>query len=314
MPLLRLDALGETPHLHGSADAPGPLLAEAARTGAGPIIVMVHGYKFVPGHPGRCPHGHILSLEERGDCWKALSWPRALGFGGGGPDEGLGVALGWNARGTIWRAYDRAAEAGAALAQAIEVLHTAAPHRPIHALAHSLGARVVLQALARLPERAVNRAILLAGAEFASRAEAALATPAGRAAEIVNVTSRENDLFDFLLERLIGPPRPGDVTLGHGLGERPGALTLQLDDPATLSVLRARGFPVAAPARRVCHWSAYLRPGVFDLYRALLRRPENLPLAALRAQLPERPQPRWSRLVAPARGEPALSFLPKAPS
>lgn len=289
MPLLRLDALGETPHLHGSADAPGPLLAEAARAGAGPIIVMVHGYKFVPGHPERCPHGHILSLEERGDCWKALSWPRALGFGAGGPDEGLGVALGWNARGTIWRAYDRAAEAGAALAQAIEVLHTAAPHRPIHALAHSLGARVVLQALARLPERAVNRAILLAGAEFASRAEAALATPAGRAAEIVNVTSRENALFDGLLEWLVAPHCWGERALGRGFGARsPRWVDLAIDDDRVRAALAALGHAIPAADRRVCHWSVYLRPGLFDVYRAILS--GALPLARLAAALP-RPAP-----------------------
>lgn len=314
MPLLRLDALGETPHLHGSAEAPGPLLAEAARAGRGPIIVMVHGYKFIPGHRARCPHRHILSLEDRRDCWRARSWPSALGFGTGRPEEGLGLALGWTARGTIRQAYARAEAAGVALAQAIEVLHAAAPHRPVHALAHSLGARVVLQALARLPAHAVSRAILLAGAEFASCAEHALSSPAGRSAEIFNVTSRENDLFDFLLERLVGPPRRGDTTLGQGLGDRPGTLTLQLDDPATLAALRAGGFVIAAPDRRVCHWSAYLRPGVFDLYRALLRNPETLPLAALRARLPPRPQPRWSRLLAPQRAAPALSFLPNTSS
>ncbi len=294
MPLIQVNAIGDTPCLHGSGAE--PLHAEDLVTARGPAIVMIHGYKFLPGDPRHCPHRHILSLDTTRACWKALSWPRHLGFGRGNPGEGLAVAFGWSARGSIWRAYDEAVQAGHALARLIEMLKAAAPDRPVHILAHSLGARVALRALSALDAPLVERVILMAGAEFAGPAQAALASPAGRAAELVNVTSRENDLYDFLLESLIAAPKSGDRTISHGLAEAARCVTLQLDDPETLGTLAGLGFPIAPPARRVCHWSGYLRPGVFPLYQALLRRPETLPIDLLRTRLPETPHPRWSRL------------------
>ncbi|WP_101065382.1 alpha/beta hydrolase [Roseovarius salinarum] len=305
MPVLRINAGKDALEAHGQPGPVDPLLRKALR-GTGPIVVMVHGYKFAPGHAGACPHDHILSLDPPGTCWKALSWPRQLGFGTDRGDEGLAIAFGWRARGSIWRAYREAEIAGHALARLVEALGRLAPHRPVHALAHSLGARVVLSALPQLSAGRLGRVILLAGAEYSTRAAAALDSPAGRAAEIFNVTSRENDLFDFLLERLIAPPRRGDWALGQLMPARPNTLTVQMDHPATLQALRAAGFAIAPTAARVCHWSGYLRPGVFDFYRALLREPARLPLRPLRAALPDRPDPRWSRILAAPALHPPL--------
>ena len=126
-----------------------------------------------------------------------------------------------------------------------------------------------------------------------------LATPAGRAAEFINITTRENDLFDALLEHLIRPRDRQDRGLGHGL-PAPAAnwLDIQIDQAAALAGLAALGFVIAPPRRRICHWSAYQRPGLFALYRALLTRPGAIPLALLRAHLPQAHDPRWSRLFA----------------
>ncbi|SEQ28865.1 DUF726 domain-containing protein [Thalassovita taeanensis] len=313
MPLLRINATNNGPRLHGADRPLMPTLAHAAN-GDGPVIIMVHGYKFAPGSADNCPHDHILSMREDHDCPKALSWPRALGFGTANADEGLGLAFGWSARGSVWQAYARAEEAGADLAQVIAALRRLAPHRPIHALAHSMGARVVLSALRRLPGHSVNRVILLAGAEYQTHANEALNSPAGQSAEVINITSRENDFYDFLLERLISPPVRGDLTIGAHLSQRPNALTLQLDDPVTLRALAWHGFRIDPPQRRVCHWSAYLRPGVFDLYRALLRAPQRHPLAQLRPLLPDQPAPRWSRLFAWPALPHSLPLTGKAPS
>jgi len=300
MPLLHINSGPDGPVLHARQDAAlRPALAQALRHGRGPVVIMTHGYKFAPGHGLDCPHQHILSLDPACRSWKAMSWPRGLGFGAGQRDEGTAIAFGWPGRGTIWQAYRQAEIAGAALARLIEMIARIAPERPLHLLAHSLGARVVLGALERLPEGRVARAILLSGAEFGSRAAEALSRGAGRTAEIVNVTSRENDLFDFLLERLVAPPVPGDRSLGHGLPALPRTLTLQLDHPDTLAALRRAGFEIARPKARVCHWSSYLRPGVFQFYRALVRTPESLSLAQLRAALPAEPDPRWSRILRP---------------
>ncbi|MEQ9261005.1 MAG: hypothetical protein RIG84_18110 [Roseovarius sp.] len=296
MPFLQITARPDGPQLRGAHCPLGPALAEALEE-PGPVIVMVHGYKFAPGHARGCPHRHILSLDPKPDCWKARSWPRELGFGSGFADEGLGIGFGWQARGTIWQAYEAAAEAGLALADLILQIRERAPGRPVHLFCHSLGARVALAAFPHLPQGAVGRVILLNPAEFGGVSRAALATPAGCGAELFNITSRENDLFDFLLERLVPAPERGDRTLALSLPRQPNTLTLQLDHAETLGALNRAGFPIAPPRGRVCHWSAYLRPGVFSLYRTLLRRPDLMSQARLRTLLPMETDPRWSRVL-----------------
>jgi hypothetical protein len=244
-----------------------------------PVIVLIHGYKYAPDHPRRCPHSHILSLEPRNSA-RAVSWPRHLGFGRDDDSEGLCIAFGWNACGTLWNAHAQAARAGKALARVIRAVR-ADLGIPVHLVAHSLGARVALAAFPGLPPGAAGRTLLFAAAETRAAAETALATPAGRTAEIVNVRSRENTVFDLLFRAAIHPHRPFDRALGAGLGRAdPRWLDLAIDCAATRAHLALLGFRVPPPARTVCHWSAYLRPGLFPLYRAILR--EDLPFPALR--------------------------------
>ncbi|MGR3490619.1 MAG: alpha/beta hydrolase [Shimia sp.] len=269
---------------------------------AGPIVVMIHGYKFHPDVTGHDPLGHIFSLTPK-PCFKAVSWPAALGFDGARAGEGLCIPFTWPARGSIRAVYRAAAVAGEALAGLLRTITEIAPGRRVQVIAHSMGARVFLEALRTAPARSVNRAILLSGAEYQARAEAAMDTAAGRSCAIFNVTSRENDLFDCLFEWSIRPPRRWDRALGAGLRVgRPNWLDLQIDHPSTLDALAMFGFEIGAPTARVCHWSTYLRPGIFDLYAALLRQPEALPLATLRKVLPSRPARRWTRMMAPPFG------------
>ncbi len=281
--------------------------ALAALPDGAPVVAMLHGYRFTPRVDWRNPHRHILSLSPDARAVRAVSWPERLGLGA----EGLAVAFGWEAAGSFWRAWGEAQRAGTALAKVLEEI-AAGTGRPAQVIAHSLGARVVLSALPELGTAALGRAILIAPAEFRDAAAAALASPAGRAAEVLNVTSRENDPFDAALEWLVAPHRPGARSLGLGLGRAASNWTdLQLDDEATLAALSGLGYRIAAPSRRICHWSGYLRPGVFPLYRAVLD--GRLPLPVLRAALPERAAPRWSRLLAPPalpRGLPALRGAP----
>lgn len=247
-----------------------------------PVIALIHGYKYDPDRVAHCPHRQILSLDPM-MARRAISWPRHLGFGRGDTAEGLCLAFGWNARGTIWHAHAEAARAGRALAAVLRTVH-AARRAPVHLVSHSLGARVAMQVMEDLPARSIGRALLLAAAETRASAERAMATDAGRTAEIVNVQSRENTVFDLLFRTAIHPHRPFAPTLGAGFGrDERRWLDLPIDCARTRAHLAAQGFRIPPPARAICHWSAYLRPGLFPLYRALLR--EGLPLAALRENL-----------------------------
>lgn len=294
MPMVRINADGA--EVVAADGGTLPCLTHAAR-GAGPVIVMIHGYKYLPGDPVHCPHDLILSLSSDAVRSRLQSWPRQMGFETGRSDEGLGLAFGWNARGALWTAQRRAIEAGRALAKTLARLHRETPDRPIHILCHSMGTEVALEALMHLPAGAVQRVVSMTGACYRARALAALESPAGRTAEFFNMVSRENDAFDFLYERLIAPPVPGDQSIGHGL-EAPNAVTLQIDCAETLDLMARLGHRVAPPQQRICHWSSYTRPGILGFYNALLREPARLPLHLLRHGIPARPDPRWSRLLA----------------
>jgi hypothetical protein len=311
MPLLRVNLVRDGLRIAGRrADDPGGAAAlrsalECLPSDA-PVILLIHGYKFSPAQLSYSPHRHILSPRPAARRPRALSWPRHLGLGRGQGDgaEGLCIAVGWEARGTIWQAYGEAGRAGAALADLIALIHR---HRrgPVNALAHSLGARVVLASLAHLAPGDLGRAVLLSGAEFADRAASAMETPAGHAAEIVNVASGENDVFDLMLRLCLRPfPAPGAV-LGRGLpAPRANWLDLRIDDTVTRDALASLGLRLPPPVRRVCHWSGYLRPGIFALHRALLRTPAAMPLSVLRLALAEAERPPRPRFAA------ALSLMP----
>lgn len=305
MPLIRINAENDRPVLHN--DLTGVRLAQAIRRrdpdGSGPVIIMIHGFKYAPGHSNACPHRSLFAANPAVVC----NWPRALGFGLIGGSEGLGIAFGWRARGTLHSARRRSAFAGHALSRLISQLRQIWPERPIHILCHSMGSEVVFAALPHLPAGSVNRIILMMAASFRRHAESVLATQAGRTAEVINVTSRENDLFDFLCERLLGSLRVPDGVLGTGLNA-PGTVTLQLDCPVTLAHLSTLGRPIDAPEQMISHCSAYRRRGALRLYSDLLRHPDRFSLDRIRNGLPAMQSPRWSRLLG-ARGLPGQISL-----
>lgn len=311
MALIRINARGETPVLHGSPHPVASVLKQTKSTG-GPVIVMTHGYKFAPDSGTNCPHRDILSLPPKGRIGLASQWPSQLGFGKGNQTEGLAIAFGWDGRCALWQALHRAKQAGKALAKVLTMVHRQNPQRPIHILSHSLGVEVALEALFHVAPSTVDRIISMTGATYQSRLSAALTSPSGQQAEFINITSRENDIFDFLYERMMAPLVPGDQVIGHGVGLR-NALTLQLDCPKTLQHIARLGPAIAPPQRRICHWSAYMRPGTMDFYQDLLRNREQLTLGRLRCGLPQAPAPRWSRLFArPTVARPL--FLSQKPS
>ncbi|WP_417207139.1 alpha/beta hydrolase [Antarctobacter sp.] len=306
MPMLCVTVTDSDPRLHGDGLPLQPALAAALAADTGPVTIMVHGYKYLPGHPVHCPHGSLLSPEPRNTGRKIVSWPERLGLHGQ-HGQGLAISFGWKARGSIWAAHRQAKAAGQALATLVRDIRRYAPSRRINVIAHSLGARVALTAVRAGAPGAISCAVLLAAAEYGAAACGTLDSDAGRRTEVLNVTSRENDLYDFVLEWLVPPQQRGDRMLGHGGLRHPRMVTLQLDDAQSLAALRRAGFPIAAPERLICHWSPYLRDGVFPLYRAVLT--GEMPLDRLRALLPAQCAPRWSRL-RPRLPRPQIPMLP----
>lgn len=318
MPILRLNVDHAGPHgpsglsLHGSPAPARPAICHAAR-GLGPVIIMIHGYKYDPCRTDRSPHTTIFGRTPHLDKHNAIQWLRHLGFGSGRRDEGLAVAFGWRARGNLWRAQHSARAAGRHLADVVTDIRARAPHRPIHAITHSMGSEVIFEALHHLAPGDINRIITLTGATYASRAQGAMQTPAGAQAELFNVTSRENDVFDFMFERLIAPPLKGDWAMGIGL-DLPNTVNIQLDCAHSLATLERFGGHLAGAKGRVCHWSSYTRPGALRFYGRALRDPHGVPLKALRHALPAGIAPRWSRMFARPRVSPPLPIAQKTPS
>lgn len=282
MPLLRVNATASGVALHACMRPLGATIARAARQARGPGIVMVHGYKYMPGHATHCPHRRIFARGV------PQGWPDVLVPQGG---DGFGVAFGWNARGSLGTVYGAAQAQGHALAALVRILRRARPDEPVQIIAHSLGATLAMAALPHLQRGDIGRILLLAGAVPQDAARGALRTEAGRGAELVNLVSRENDVFDFAFEQFLrcGP------ALGQGLAVR-NALTVQIDCPATLAVLARLGHPIGPPSGLVCHRSVYARDGIMAFNRALLMGADDPGLGRLARLLPDTPAPRWSRL------------------
>ena len=297
MPLIQINAVGEHAAFAGAMPLERALDHHiAALPEYAPIVILVHGYKFSPFHHHCNPHDNILSMAPKARLG-VVSWPRHLGFGRGRAAEGLCIGFGWMALGSFWKAHAEAKVAGRALAKLIELIGERT-NRPVHLLAHSLGARVALRGMADAPARTVGRVVLMAAAEFRKPACRCLLMGAGRHAEVFNVTSRENDVIDALVEKLVYP-LGGDRALGAGMPQASASwLDLQIDHAPTRMSLGDLGYRIAPPDRRICHWSGYLRPGLFGLYSDLLRTPERLPLAMLNTVLPKGHDKRWSRLLS----------------
>jgi len=259
------------------------------------VTVMVHGFRFAPGAAAHDPHRHILALAPTRSCWKAVSWPRHLHLDR--PGAGLGIGFGWQARGRLDRVAQRAFDIGAQMAGMIRCINMLRPGVHVNIIAHSLGARVALSALAALPRGDVDRIILLSGAEYRDHARSAMRSPAGRAVQVLNVTSGENAPFDALFRLSVPPPRLTDWPLAAGLPDLAGWTDLRVDCPHGLAALRSLGFATRAPTTRICHWSTYLRPGLFRLYRALCA-PGQTDLLPRLAEALHRPGPQRSAAFA----------------
>ena len=92
MAVIRINAVHDRPQLHRGNLCVHTALAR--HMGPGPVIVMIHGYKYQPDIPDHCPHLNIMSMKPRDTSVRSLSWLRHTGFGAGNENEGLAIAFG----------------------------------------------------------------------------------------------------------------------------------------------------------------------------------------------------------------------------
>lgn len=285
-----------------------------------PVTILIHGYRFDPGHPAYDPHRLLFAPTPARTCRRIRSWTSGLGVCDD-PATGLCIGLGWRAREShaasllasgrtgFVRVFDRAEAVGALLAELVSAIRAIAPERCVDVLAHSLGVRVALSGVSRLGCWN-GRMILLAGAEFADTAQERLSgLRPGEVPEVYNFTARANDLYDKIFETFAPRRGPNDQAVGLGLRRPPpNWVDVQLDKAEVIASMRAAGVPLPGSLPRVCHWSFYTLAEAFEIYRRILGRAPGWDPATLRAGPCGTPQePRWSRLAPAPLLQPSFS-------
>lgn len=242
-----------------------PLARALADTPAdAPVAVLVHGMRTPGANLRPCPNRHIFAPIDRS---AELSWPARLGLAG---RDGIAIGFEWPARGWVRGVFRKTANAGEGLACLLAHLRKTAPTRRVTLLGHSMGAEVMLAAIAGLRTPPGELAILLAAAASHARAVRAIQGPAGRGMRFLNVSAPENGLFDRLLAVWLGDLAGGLLAPDMMTAHPQNWTELRLGDRAALAGLASLGHPVAGPERSVCHLSTYTRPGVLALYAALI--------------------------------------------
>ncbi|MEM6487789.1 MAG: hypothetical protein AAF677_05875, partial [Pseudomonadota bacterium] len=296
------------------------------------VVLLVHGYRFTwTARRGRrpfCPQDKLYRLDPptapQGVWPRQAAWPASLGFSATASDA-LCLGFGWDARRPALatliarrrldfaEVHEAAAVAGRVLADVLDHIAARRPDLAPGFLAHSLGARVVLAAIAAAPGLHLGPAVLLGAAEHVGIAHAALAAQdaAGGSGDVLHVLSRANDPFDALFGLLAPPPgepatdgpapRWAGRTLGHaGLAPAGGHarwVDLQLDRASTAAYCARHGIALTRLTETVSHWHFFTDPGAMAAWRSVLRRASGWDLADLRAAgLDGDIAPRWSRL------------------
>ncbi|MGA1728481.1 MAG: hypothetical protein ACO38U_09490, partial [Burkholderiaceae bacterium] len=102
MPVIRVNAGANNRAL--DCHATGGTQSQRLAQGQGPIVIMTHGYSFLPDDARHCPHQHILASKTQSSDPRAISWPEAMGLTGTYAN-GTAIAFGWAARGSVWQAW-----------------------------------------------------------------------------------------------------------------------------------------------------------------------------------------------------------------
>ncbi|MEM7640970.1 MAG: hypothetical protein AAF366_00410 [Pseudomonadota bacterium] len=259
MPLLRIDATRDVPQAQTGRTLRETLAAHLAPLpSAAPLIIATHGLRHSPFGQGYDPHRGLLSARPGpAPHWKARSLIRRLHMGDGQRLDGHGIAFGWDGSGWLWPAMARARQAGQALARTCETIRILRPDLRIGIVTHSLGARVVIEAMLHADRPIFDRALLLTPADTRGRAARALEAAGGRDCQVIATQTPENWLTSLGFAAAV----PGIPTLAFGPKHQ--RWTDFVPD-------RRPDLGVRPWAHRTCHWSCYLRPGLWPLYRGWL--------------------------------------------
>ncbi len=308
-----------------------------------PVVVMAHGFLFDPKQSANPvpadsdnPHSRVYHFQDRNEAEEqkehTTSWLLHLGFE---PDDRAGasrlaVAFGWHSQpgfaqslleygqNFYARAYDFAERSAWPFANVLDELARRLPDRRIDIVTHSLGARLVVRALAlaakhqpAIIER-IDRIVILGGSEYVFEAQLlyqrleGLSLAPDRGPTVYNFVSYENDVLDVLAENFGARFFGNSQVIGHNGFEtttQPARwMDLQIDDPELQTWMAARhGIEISGdrPGNVWDHWYYYTFRGNLALYRAILRNRDTWTLAALRKgddRIPEgvrTPVPVW---------------------
>ena len=242
------------------------------------FVIMIHGYKFDSTQRHHCPHATMFNPSAVEQDYRTLSWPDAFHMA---PAGSCAIGFSWPARGRLKSVYHLAARAGVELGQLIKALRSNYPKTPIHLMAHSMGARVVLRAFHTLGAGNIERAILMFPAEYEVPSEAALNTDAGQTCEILTIASRENAFYEYLFSWMNLAGHQMGRAFGGYQPSRTNHVTVWIDRKEIIDALHSMDIQVGTRKRRLCHWSAYTRTGIFNLYARWLFHPRQLPITTL---------------------------------
>lgn len=248
----------------GRITMPGGNGETGLRDSSGPAVVLVHGYSFDPTRPGA-----DNPFEGQFPEWKtALGDRRYVEFGWySAPRTARGIVDAWcNGYATTYgRAWSLAEEAGRLLAGLLNEARC-----PVSIVAHSLGTRVVCEALNRTRPGRVGRVLFWNGADYVRNARrAALASPATL---FLNVAARCDDVLERLGD--VFAPGAGRCVGNDGLAtDTPANWTdVFLDEAASRDWAAATGASLRGDDPRSIgdHRESFRHAGNWPLYRAFL--------------------------------------------
>ena len=172
-------------------------------------IILVHGFGFDPEHDGK--HNPYTGVFP--ELREALAVPGAEGFGWYSvPLSVKGLWHAWGRAPRRWNRYRKAWDYSSFAATTLAG-QLSRHDEPVSLVGHSLGTRVVLQAIDQLPPQIghVDRVLLLNGAEFARNARPVALRH--RDIRFTNIAVETDDVLDVLGDKFAPGRR------GHCIGQ-----------------------------------------------------------------------------------------------